>query len=180
VEDKKSKHLKKLERYSKELNRKVPKSEIWFLDELKKRNIELPDMLHNIPFCGFIPDFRIPDLRIIIEIDGSYHQLKKQIQRDILKDQVYNKNSYTCIRVKHNDYIDLLRCFSILVDSISRYRIEKEKEKNTPKKYSKPKIVKKANRTPKIESLCYVCQQYKGKHVLEKEGLIYKLCGFCI
>ena len=52
---------------------------------------------------AYYPDFVLFDERIIIEIDGGYHNGKKQIERDEKKDQVFQNNDFAVIRIKNED-----------------------------------------------------------------------------
>lgn len=87
--------------YSYKLNNELPKSEIWF--HTYYRHFRHADDLNNLPLGGFIPDIINRKFRYVIEIDGSYHDLKEQIQQDIKKNWYYKKRGYKIIRIKAYD-----------------------------------------------------------------------------
>lgn len=155
--------------YADKLRANLPKSEKWFLDELKRRGIDLPDLKSNEVFGLYIPDFILHDLRLIIEIDGSIHERDDIKKRDEMKDEFYKNNGYKVIRVIAYDDSSFMNCLSDVLASID----SKNKRKL---------VVNKTTRftTKRIASMCYVCQTYGGKHRLEFEGINVKLCGYCI
>jgi very-short-patch-repair endonuclease len=161
--------LKIVEGYADKLRRNLPKSEKWFLDELNKRKIEIPDLKSNEVFGLYIPDFIVHDLRLIIEIDGSIHEMEEIKERDKLKDEFYLNNGYKVIRVIAYSDESLIECLSSILDSIDA------------KKKSK-KIINKSSKftTKRINTMCYVCQTYKAKHRIEHKKQPVKVCGYCV
>lgn len=87
---------------SKELQAKLPRSEVWFQGLLKVNGLG-DKFLSNIPLNTIIPDFINLDKRIVIEIDGSVHGTKKQVQRDGHKDAKYAKLGYKLYRIEFNN-----------------------------------------------------------------------------
>ena len=52
-----------------------------------------------------IADFYIPAIKLIIEIDGGYHETSKQKARDNFKDEHYKDRGFSVIRIKNEDVI---------------------------------------------------------------------------
>jgi leucyl-tRNA synthetase len=98
---------------SKELQNKLPKSEVWFQGLLKTNNLN-SYFLSNIPLNEIIPDFINLDKRIVIEIDGEVHNTKRQIMRDTHKDAKYAKLGYKVYRVEFNNINQALQVINEL------------------------------------------------------------------
>lgn len=159
--------LKRSKKTQAELKSNIPKSELWFLNEISSRNIEIPYLKHNELFRLYIPDFISIPLKVIIEIDGSIHENEDQKERDKKKDIYYRNNGFEVIRVIAYDENSLIECFSKILTILTEYR--KSSVIRKPKKVTK-----------RIDTLCYTCQTYKSKHLLEISGIHRKFCGYCI
>jgi len=126
-----------LEKYSKQLEDNLPKSEAWF------RNLYLKEEIHRNhanPFFKdkfnvainnkYIPDVSNRGYRYIIEVDGSWHDQPDVILRDIKKDYYFKKRGYLVLRVKDNDTesyktaIEQLRAWIIEMDKTIRWNTE--------------------------------------------------------
>ncbi len=69
---------------------------------------------------AYYPDFVLFDERIIIEIDGGYHNGKKQIERDEKKDQVFQNNDFAVIRIKNEDISVNVSFWERLIEGLSK------------------------------------------------------------
>lgn len=64
------------------------------------------DWFHQHPFVqedsGLIAvaDFFIPSMGIVIELDGINHRTKKQVEKDIARDKIFNENNVHVLRIK--------------------------------------------------------------------------------
>jgi|694.fasta_scaffold00313_2 very-short-patch-repair endonuclease len=103
----------RLIRYAERLNDNLPKSEHWF-DELFKSHSLYPLFLKNQIIDKYIVDVLYIDKKIVIEIDGSYHDQEHQIAKDFIKDMKLKKKGYTVIRVKAYDIDSYNNCITIL------------------------------------------------------------------
>ena len=73
---------------------------------------------------SFIIDIAFPDHKIAIELDGNYwHSLKRNRQRDHMKDKILEKEGWTLIRISENS---IKQDVSGCVDSIL-HKIQKKK-----------------------------------------------------
>ena len=68
---------------------------------------------------AYYPDFVLFDERIIIEIDGGYHNGQKQVVRDEKKDQVFDDNDFAIIRIKNEDTSVNVSFWERLIEGLS-------------------------------------------------------------
>jgi len=106
---------------SNKLNKNLPKSEIWFNNQMRVANLKIHDLKQNKPFLGFIPDYRSDKYKIIIEVDGNIHQLDDVKEKDKIKQEFYEKAGYTVIRVVAYSESSLLSCFTKIEKKLRRY-----------------------------------------------------------
>lgn len=108
TEARRKRRLRKRERskFGQKLNKFRPKSELWFLEQIKKHDLRFP-FEENITFGGYIPDFINKHYKVIVEVDGSIHNLDKIKKKDIKKTKKYNQLGYEVIRVIAYDDISL-------------------------------------------------------------------------
>jgi len=104
-------------RYAKKLNTNLPKSEIWF-DELFKTHPAYSLFLKNQIIGKYIVDVLCTEKKIVIEIDGSYHDREDQIAKDFIKDLKLKKKGYTVIRVKAYDLDSFNKCIAALEEAL--------------------------------------------------------------
>ena len=91
----------------KELKQKATKEEIIFRGRLFENDIKHTFQKGVIDGKNFmIADFYIPDIKLIVEIDGGYHETSKQKARDNFKDKHYKDRGFSVIRIKNEDVVD--------------------------------------------------------------------------
>ncbi len=122
AEKKQKRRENNLKRFAERLNINVPKSEQWFR-EIYEPYRDIHDQF-NLPFMGKIPDLINEYYKYIIEIDGSFHDLPKQIAKDIKKDKLFKSHGYEVIRVKAYD----MQMFNDCIDLVKSIRTQKEKQ----------------------------------------------------
>jgi len=59
--------------------------------------------LRQKPIGQFIADFYCPKLRLVIEVDGFSHLLKRNQKRDKLKDRYLQSIGLTVLRIQDSD-----------------------------------------------------------------------------
>jgi very-short-patch-repair endonuclease len=94
------------------LNKKLPKSEIWFWRLYKKHKMNNSFDLKNTPWEWFIPDIVNHNQKYVIEIDGESHNSKEQKYKDKNKDKFYLSKGYAVFRIKafcENSYFENMR-----------------------------------------------------------------------
>jgi very-short-patch-repair endonuclease len=91
-----------------ELKGKATTSELLFREILEKNNIKFQfqkGFIAGNNFC--IADFYLPKpKKIVIEIDGKYHENKSQINRDKNKDEYYKRRGFKVIHIENDKIID--------------------------------------------------------------------------
>lgn len=98
---------RRLSFYKKELNKKSTSAEIEFARKLRALNIKYMFQKGFIKGLFCIADFYIPSLRLIIEIDGGYHNTSKQQFRDSKKDAFYKSRQFRILRIKNEKVFEL-------------------------------------------------------------------------
>lgn len=107
----------RLVRYAKRLNDNLPKSELWF-DELFKSHPCYSLFLKNQIVNKYIVDLLCIEKKIVIEIDGTYHDREDQIAKDFLKDMKLRSKGYTVIRVKAYDMTSFTSAITALEEAL--------------------------------------------------------------
>lgn len=102
----------------KELNANLPKSEIWFNNQMKFANLKIKDLVSNRPFLGYIPDYRSDKLKLIIEVDGDIHLTDEIKLKDRRKTELFEKSGYTVIRIVAYNENSLRSAFKKIRDII--------------------------------------------------------------
>jgi very-short-patch-repair endonuclease len=66
---------------------------------------------------GWIVDFYCPKVRLVVEVDGKYHELELQKKKDNLRDLVMSEHGFSILRVTNrcvmgnvNDVAMRIRC----------------------------------------------------------------------
>lgn len=69
---------------------------------------------------GWVVDFYLPDVRVVIEVDGAVHQMGPQWQRDRHKDAVLQREGYTVLRFTNAEALNhTQRCLSQILNTIT-------------------------------------------------------------
>lgn len=121
--------------FARNLNKKLPKSELWFINELSKSKIIIK-FSRNKPLEYYIPDLINKQYKIIIEVDGNIHDSKEIQLKDKKKDKFYKAKGYLVIRVKAYDSEEFNKCLSIIKSRIKK-RSKQVKKVTARKRYKK-------------------------------------------
>lgn len=126
------------------LNGKMPKSEQWFRALLEDYGL-YKRFKKNRPIYHLevIPDLLDQEYMIVIEVDGSIHQLPEVTKRDAVKDQKYKDAGYTVFRVVHGDEVGAYKVMDALVEI---YRTPSKKQIKRSERKKAREAVK--NRAP--------------------------------
>jgi len=81
-------------------------AEIIMWDVLRNRQIGDYKFKRQHPVAGFIPDFVCLEKKLIIEIDGGYHNTKEQEVYDSLRTQWLNEYKYHIIRFSNDEVLN--------------------------------------------------------------------------
>lgn len=99
---KKKENKRRKSEFAAKLNLIRPKSEIWFEEKMLECDLRFP-FETNCVFAGYIPDFINKHYKVIVEVDGSIHELERIKKRDAKKTRKYESLGYTVIRIKAYD-----------------------------------------------------------------------------
>jgi very-short-patch-repair endonuclease len=101
---------------AKELQDKLPKSEVWFNNKFKdtKYANEMLFRSNQLFKSLYICDLFSLKYMTIIEVDGSYHERQDQIQKDMNKNDNIKRYGFNIIRVKAYDDQSFLNCLDEL------------------------------------------------------------------
>ena len=70
----------------------------------------------------YIVDFLIPDVCLIIEVDGPYHAKCRQMQEDEQREETLNRMGYRVIRFTNEEVLyDTANLLEILIKEIESY-----------------------------------------------------------
>jgi very-short-patch-repair endonuclease len=96
-----------LEFRKKILTIKATKYELFFERKLKLFRIKHQFQKGLIDGRHFmIADFFIPELNILVELDGGYHLTERQKIRDYMKDKHYKERKFKILRLKNEEVYD--------------------------------------------------------------------------
>lgn len=98
---------RRLQFYKKELNKKSTPAEKEFARKLRLLKINYMFQKGFIKDLFCIADFYIPSLRLIVEVDGGYHDNPKQKFRDNKKDSFYKSRKLKILRIKNEKVFEL-------------------------------------------------------------------------
>jgi very-short-patch-repair endonuclease len=62
----------------------------------------------QVPFGPYVADFAIHGAKLIIEVDGEFHQFPERETRDVARDQWFAKAGYCVLRFSTGDVSDAL------------------------------------------------------------------------
>ena len=91
-------------------NRKSPtEAEDILWQELRNRKLKGCKFRRQHPVAGYIPDFVCIEKKLIVEVDGGYHNEQEQINFDNARSSWLNENGYTLIRITNEEVINNIR-----------------------------------------------------------------------
>ena len=88
-------------------NRQHPtaaEEKLW--DELRNRKLAGYKFRRQHPIEAFIPDFVCLEKKLVVEVDGPYHDEQEQKKADEKRTQVLNKNNYRLIRFTNEEVLN--------------------------------------------------------------------------
>lgn len=108
----------RIKAFAKQLESELPYSEIWFRSLYEKKFKHKKDKYNQVLRAKYIPDVINHHFKYIIEIDGSMHLTKTQINKDHKKDHYYAFLGYKVFRIKAYDH----KSFSETMKQLKKYR----------------------------------------------------------
>lgn len=92
-------------KYARELRKRQTAAERIVWEMLRDRRFHNLKFRRQHPIFDFIADFYCHNLNLIVEIDGGYHDLPKQVVYDQERDQYFEDYSYNVIRFPNKDVL---------------------------------------------------------------------------
>ncbi len=105
-------------------NRQNPtaaEDKLW--QELRNRKLEGFKFRRQHPIAGYIPDFVCLEKKLVIEIDGEYHNEDEQKKYDSLRTEWLDEHDYSILRFTNNEVVNDL---SSVLKKISEEIVKKE------------------------------------------------------
>ncbi|SFQ00650.1 leucine--tRNA ligase [Parafilimonas terrae] len=94
--------------YAKENRRNKTEAENKLWQELRNRNLNGCKFRRQHPVAGYIPDFVCLEKKLIVEIDGEYHNKEEQRKFDEVRTEWLKEYEYKLIRFTNDEVIDHL------------------------------------------------------------------------
>lgn len=99
---------KTLSAFAKQNRKNATEAEDKLWQEVRNRKIDGFKFRRQHPLAGFIPDFVCLEKRLIIEIDGEYHNEEVQKKFDDARTEWLNTNRYSLLRFTNDEVLNQL------------------------------------------------------------------------
>ena len=125
LEGKKYKNSKKtrevLEEYSKELKRNATPAEKELKKILKESKVKF--VFQKPVTCkkgvSYIMDFYLPFQKVCIEVDGGYHNIPEQLEKDLIRTKNLNALNIVVFRITNEEVFDTTKVKSFVEEIVS-------------------------------------------------------------
>lgn len=140
---------RRLSLYQKCLRKKPTLGEQIFIEKCQHFKIDYIFQKGFIAGSGFcIADFYLPKYKTVVEIDGKYHNRRKQRIRDHYKDRYYKNRNLKVLRIKEEDVESFVFDFEkpkpiYTKEQYENLKKEKQIKKQTREKKKKLEILRK-------------------------------------
>jgi len=91
--------------YAKDNRKDSTEAEKILWEELRNRKIKGCKFRRQHPIEGYIPDFVCLEKKLVVEVDGGYHDTEEQKKIDGIKEKVLNKNNFRLIRFANDEVL---------------------------------------------------------------------------
>ena len=88
---------------AKQLRERLTAAESALWDKLKGNQFYRLKFRRQHPINKYIADFYCHELKLIIEIDGGYHESEEQINIDLEREKILAYNNYKVVRFSNKD-----------------------------------------------------------------------------
>jgi very-short-patch-repair endonuclease len=92
-------------KYAKDLRKRQTDAEKIVWEMLRDRRFQNLKFRRQHPIFDFVADFYCHSLKLIVEIDGGYHDLPEQVRYDQERDQYFEEYSYNVMRFPNKDVL---------------------------------------------------------------------------
>jgi chorismate synthase len=89
--------------YAKTKRKNLTEAEDKLWRELRNRKLQGVKFRREHPIAGYIPDFVCLEKKLIIEVDGEYHNGERQTEFDILREEWLKEHNYLMLRFKNEE-----------------------------------------------------------------------------
>lgn len=101
-------------------NATEPEEKFW--QEVRNRKVKGCKFRRQHPVKGYIPDFVCLEKKLIVEIDGEYHNTEEQKKFDEFREKWLNENGYQMLSFTNEEVLNnLSRVIDKLSDALTRF-----------------------------------------------------------
>jgi very-short-patch-repair endonuclease len=108
---------------ARELRRDCTEAEQILWARLRNRQVNGFKFRRQQVISGFVADFYCDETRLVIEVDGSIHELENVKKRDVLKENVFIDRGLFVLRFKNEQVVSEIETVINEIRSISRKRL---------------------------------------------------------
>lgn len=119
------KYNSKLTEVAKENRKEMTKAEVYFWNLIKQDKTGF-SFTKQKPINNFIADFYCKELNLVVEIDGSYHNQKKEVARDKEREKVFLSFGIKTVRFTNEQVLNEEISVDYLKDLFSKIKSELE------------------------------------------------------
>ena len=91
--------------YAKENRQNPTEAEEKLWGQLRNRKVKGCKFRRQHPIEGYIPDFVCIERKLVIEVDGEYHNEEKQKKLDAERTKILSRNGYRLVRFENDDVL---------------------------------------------------------------------------
>ena len=92
----------------------------WYLPKSMRKYVLKNPAIAFVGESAYYPDLVMFEEKIIIEIDGKYHDTEDQLAFDEYRDQIFCSNDFSVIRIKNEDTCVNVAFWERLIESFSK------------------------------------------------------------
>ncbi len=96
----------KLKKYSQQLRKNMTDAEKLLWSKLRKKQLKGCQFYRQRIIGNYIVDFYCPEAKLVIEVDGGQHYGNEGKQKDMVRDDYFNKLGMKILRVSDRDVFD--------------------------------------------------------------------------
>ena len=94
--------------YRQRLRNNLTKTETIIWSRIRKRQVNGTKFRRQFSIGPFIADFYCPRLKVVVEIDGPYHNSRRQIEYDLRREKYIEQFGILILRYTNDDVYDRL------------------------------------------------------------------------
>ncbi|MBL0145616.1 MAG: leucine--tRNA ligase [Chitinophagaceae bacterium] len=119
--------------FAKENRKNLTEEEDILWQELRNKNIAGYKFRRQHPIAGYIPDFVCLEKKLIVEIDGDYHNQEEQKKYDAARENWLAENGFSMIRFTNQDVNNALQTvIKQIEETLNKKVVTEVAESNSP------------------------------------------------